>query len=303
MREMSMTIQSSVKDKILAAQSEASNVENASAKHLRGLDQQMKKKKDNGLYFMNRIWVSLVGSVRTLLIDEAHASRYTKHSGADKTYYDFRDMYWWPCMKKGIATYFSDCLTCSKVKAKHQRPLGLWQQPEIPEWKCDRIIIDFIMKMPRSSSGINIDEIVARHGVHVSIISDRDGRFTLRFWQTLQKALETRLDMSSWDTNLPLAKFSYNNSYMEGNIKESLKAARDRQKSYADNRRKPLEFSIGDQLLLKVSPWKGVLSFGKKGKLAPSSVHDTFHVSNLKKYLADASLHVPVDEIKVDKSL
>ncbi|GJX96110.1 hypothetical protein Tco_0351908 [Tanacetum coccineum] len=111
-------------------------------------------------------------------------------------------------------------------------------------------------------------------------------------------------------------------------IKEKLKAARDRQKSYADNRRKPLEFQVGDKVLLKVSPWKGVMRFGKKGKLAPryvrpfeilerfgpvayrlrlpkelSEVHDTFHVSNLKKCLAEANLHVPLDEIKVDKTL
>ncbi|GJU14174.1 hypothetical protein Tco_1136570, partial [Tanacetum coccineum] len=78
---------------------------------------------------------------------------------------------------------------------------------------------------------------------------------------------------------------------------------RDRQKSYADNRRKPLEFEVGDRVMLKVSPWKGVIRFGKKGKLAPSGVHDTFHVSNLKKCLADASLHVPLDKIMVDKTL
>ncbi|GKA70867.1 hypothetical protein Tco_0777006, partial [Tanacetum coccineum] len=85
-------------------------------------------------------------------------------------------------------------------------------------------------------------------------------------------------------------------------IKEKLKAVRDRQKSYADNRRKPLEFEVRDRGLLKVSPWKGVIRFGKKGKLAPS-VHETFHVSNLKKCLADANLHVPLDEIKIDKTL
>ncbi|GKA84256.1 putative reverse transcriptase domain-containing protein [Tanacetum coccineum] len=109
-------------------------------------------------------------------------------------------------------------------------------------------------------------------------------------------------------------------------IKEKLKVARDRQKSYADNRRNPLEFKVVDRVMLKVSPWKGVVHFGKKGKLALryvgpfeilerigpiayqlrlseelSGVHDTFHVSNLKKCLADASLHVPLDEIKVDK--
>ncbi|GJX30498.1 hypothetical protein Tco_0238577 [Tanacetum coccineum] len=110
--------------------------------------------------------------------------------------------------------------------------------------------------------------------------------------------------------------------------KEKPKAARDRQKGYADKRRKPLEFEVGDRVLLRVSPWKGVVRFGKKGKFAPryigpfeileriglvayrlrlpeylSSVHDTFHVSNLKKCLADANLHVPLNEIKVDKTL
>ncbi|GJT56573.1 putative reverse transcriptase domain-containing protein [Tanacetum coccineum] len=212
---------------------------------------------------------------------------------------------------------------------------------------------------------IYIDEIVARHRVPVSIILDRDGRFTSRCWPTIQKASGT-----SWDVHLPLAEFSYNNSYhssircapfeaLYGRkcrslvlwaeigessligpelvqektdkvvlIKEKLKVARDRQKSYVDNRCKPLEFEAGDRVMLKVSPWKGVIRFGKKGKLAPryvgpfeilervghvayrlrlpeelSGVHDTFHVSNLKKCLADASLHVPLDEIKVDKTL
>ncbi|GJR04764.1 putative reverse transcriptase domain-containing protein [Tanacetum coccineum] len=111
-------------------------------------------------------------------------------------------------------------------------------------------------------------------------------------------------------------------------IKDRLKAARDRQKSYADKRRKPLEFSVGDYVLLKVSPWKGVVRFGKKGKLAPrfvgpfeivekvgpvayrldlpkelNDVHDTFHVSYLKKCLADPTLQVPLDEIRVDAKL
>ncbi|GJU25417.1 putative reverse transcriptase domain-containing protein [Tanacetum coccineum] len=174
----------------------------------------------------------------------------------------------------------------------------------------------------------------------------------------------------NWDVHLPLAEFSYNNSYHssircapfkalygrkcrspvlwveigEGSligpelvqettdkvvlIKKKLKAARDHQKSYADNRRKPSEFEAGDHVLLKVSPWKGVIHFGTKGKLASryvgpfeilerigpvaywlrfpeelSSMHDTFHVSNLKKCLADANLHVPLDEIKIDKTL
>ncbi|GJW23850.1 reverse transcriptase domain-containing protein [Tanacetum coccineum] len=388
-------------------QGEAFNQKNVFAERLHGLDQQMERKGDGSLYFMDRIWVPLVGGVRTVIMDEAYKSRYSVHPGADKMYYDLRDMYWWPGMKRDIATY-------------------------IPEWKWESITMDFITKLPRTRNGhdaiwfvvdrltksahflairkdysteklarLYTDEIVARHGVPVSIISDHDALFTSHLWQTFQKALGMRLDMSttyhpqtdrqsertiqtledmlracvidfggSWDVHLLLAEFSYNNSYhtsircapfealygrkcrspvlwaeiREGSlirpelvqemtdkvvvIKEKLKAARDRQKSHADNRHKQLEFEVGDRVMLKVSPWKGMVHFGKKGKLASryvgpfeilerigpvacwlrlseelSGVHDTFHVSNLKKCLADASLHVPLDEIKVDKTL
>ncbi|GJQ94866.1 putative nucleotidyltransferase, ribonuclease H [Tanacetum coccineum] len=339
-----------------------------------------------------------------VILNEAHKSRYSVHLEVDKMYHDLRDMYWWPRMKRDIAIYVSKCLTCAKVKAEHQRPSGLLQQPEIPEWKWDNITMDLITKLPRSRSGhdaiwvivdrltksaqflairedfnteklarLYIDVIVAHHGVPISIISDQDVGFTSHFWQMVQKALGTRLDLStayhpqtdgqseriiqtledmlraciidfggSWDVHLPLAKFSYNNSYHSSIwcaplealydkvvlIKENLKAARDRQNSYADKRRNPLEFEVGDRVLLKVSPGKGIVHFRKKGKLAPkyvgpfkileriglvayrlrlpeelSSVHDTFHVSNLKKCLADANFHVPLDEIKVDKTL
>ncbi|GKB67370.1 hypothetical protein Tco_0928782 [Tanacetum coccineum] len=144
-------------------------------------------------------------------------------------------------------------------------------------------------------------------------------------YSTLQKALGTRLD----SVRLIILKgIDKEKTAKVVVIKEKLQAARDRQKSYTDNRRKPLEFEVGDRVMLKVSPWKGVVRFGKKGKLAPryvgsfeileridlvayrlrlfeelSGVHDTFHVSNLKKCLADASLHVPLNEIKVDKTL
>ncbi|GKC51860.1 reverse transcriptase domain-containing protein, partial [Tanacetum coccineum] len=325
---MAMTIQSGVKGMILVAQGEAFDQENVMDERLHG-------------------------GVRIVIMDEAHKSRYSVHLGADKMYYDLRDMYWWPGMKRDIATYVSECLTCAKVKAEHQRPSGLLQQPEIPEWNMEKL------------ARLYTDEIFTCHGVPVSIISDRDARFTSRLWQTFQKALGTGLDMSTayhpqTDGQIITLAFGvlHSKHYMEENvshpcyglklgkavligpglvqettdkvvvIKEKLKAARDRQKSYADNRRKPLEFEVGDRVMLKVSPWKGVVHFGKKGKLAPryvgsieiferigpvayrlrlseelSGVHDTFHVSNLKKCLADASLHVPLDEIKVDKTL
>ncbi|GKA81587.1 putative reverse transcriptase domain-containing protein [Tanacetum coccineum] len=245
-RALAMTIQIRMRERIQVAQSEALRQENILMENLHGLDQQMEKKEGGSLYFMDRIWVPLIGDVRTIIMDEAHKTKYYVHPGANKMYYDLRD-----------------------------RPSGLLQQPEIPEWKWDKITMDFITKLPRSKSGndtiwvivdrltksahflairedysterlakIYVDEIVARHGVPVSIISDRDGRFTSRCWQTVQKALGTRLDMStayhpqtdgqsertiqtledmlracvtdfggSWDVHLPLAEFSYNNSY------------------------------------------------------------------------------------------
>ncbi|GJW16108.1 reverse transcriptase domain-containing protein [Tanacetum coccineum] len=378
-RAMAMTIQSGVKDMILAAQSEAFKQENVLAEKLHGLDQQMERKENRSLYFMDRIWVPLIGDARMVILDEAHKSKYFVHPRADNMYHDLRDMYWWPRMKRDIATYVSKCLTCAKVKAEHQRPSGLLQQPEIPEWKLTKsayflaIHEDFnTEKLAR----LYIVVIVTRHGVPVSIMLDRDGRFTSHFWETVQRALGIRLDLSiayylqmdgqgertiqtledmlracvidfggSWDVHLPLADFSYNNNY-HSSIRcapfEALYGRKCRSlvlwekvgegsligPDYVDKRRKPLEFEVGDQVLLKVSPWKGVVGFGKKGKLAPryvgpfeilerigliayrlrlpkelSSVHDTFHVSNLKKCLADANLHVPLDKIKVDKTL
>ncbi|GKC77182.1 putative reverse transcriptase domain-containing protein, partial [Tanacetum coccineum] len=107
---------------ILAAQGEAFKQENVLAEKLHGLDQQMERKEDESLYFMDHIWVPLAGGVRTIIMDEAHKTKYSVHPRADKMYHDLRDMYWWPGMKRDIATYVSKCLTCSKVKAEHQRP-------------------------------------------------------------------------------------------------------------------------------------------------------------------------------------
>nr|GEZ57175.1 hypothetical protein [Tanacetum cinerariifolium] len=207
-RAMAMTIQFGVKRMVLASQSEAFKEENTPTERLHGLDQQIEKKEDESLYFMDRIWVLLVGGVRTIIMVEAHKTRSKSE----------HDTIW----------VIVDRLTkLAHFLATHE---------------------DYIMeKLAR----LYIDEIVARHGVHVSIISDRDRRFTSRFWQTLQKALGTRLDMST----------AYHRQ-MDGQktndkvvlIKEKLKAARDRQKSYDDNRRKPLKFEVGDQVLLKVSP-------------------------------------------------
>ncbi|GKD57774.1 putative reverse transcriptase domain-containing protein, partial [Tanacetum coccineum] len=162
------------------------------------------------------IWVPLKGDVRTLIMDEAHKLKYYVYPGADRMYYDLRDRYWWSGMKKELVVYVSKCLTSLKVKAKHQRPSGLLQQPEILEWKWEGIAIDFDYKMDRLAR-FYLNEIVARHGVPISIISDCDSQFTSIFWQSMQEALGTRacvLDFrGSWDVHLPLVEFSYNDSY------------------------------------------------------------------------------------------
>ncbi|GJR66890.1 reverse transcriptase domain-containing protein [Tanacetum coccineum] len=115
-------------------------------------------------------------------------------------YQHLKKLYWWPNMKAIIAKYVGKCLTCSRVKAECQKPSGLLIQPEIPTWKWERITIDFITKLPKISSGhdtIWVIEIVSWHGVSISIISDRDSHFTSRFWQSMQSALGTQLDMST----------------------------------------------------------------------------------------------------------
>ncbi|GJT43645.1 putative reverse transcriptase domain-containing protein [Tanacetum coccineum] len=105
------------------------------------------------IYFFDVSGLPSIGDVRILIMDEAHTSRYSVHPGADKMYYDLRDLYWWPGMKRDVAEYVSRCLTCSKIKAEHQKPSGLLQQLEIPEWKWEKLTMDFITKLPKSSSG------------------------------------------------------------------------------------------------------------------------------------------------------
>nr|GEW45913.1 putative reverse transcriptase domain-containing protein [Tanacetum cinerariifolium] len=312
-RAMVMTIQSGVKGMILAAQGEAFNQENVPAE------------------------------------------RYFVHPGADKMYYNLRDMYWWSVMKRDIATYVSECLTCAKVKAEHQRPSGLLQQPEIPEWKWENITMDFITKLPRTRNGhdaiwvvvdrltksahflairkdyiteklarLYTDEIVARH--------ETDGQ-SERTIQTLEDMLRACVIESSgsWDVHLPLAEFSYNNNYQTSIRCAPFEALYGRKcRSHVLWVEIEEGSLIGPELVQettdKVVIIKEMLIIG--GKLAPRyvgpfkilerigpvayrlrlpkeliGVHDTFHVSNLKKHLGNANLHVPLNEIKIDKSL
>ncbi|GJX12706.1 putative reverse transcriptase domain-containing protein, partial [Tanacetum coccineum] len=222
------------------------------------------------------------------------------------------------------------CLTYAKVKAEHQRPSGLLVQPKIPEWKWDNITMDFVTKLPKTSQGYDtiwvivdrltksaiftsmretgpldklarmyLKEVVTRHGIPVSIICDRDPRFASNFWRSLQNALGTNLDMST----------AYH-PQTDGQSERTIQTLEDMLRACA------IDFG------------KGVVRFGKREKLNPryvgpfkvlekvgsvayklelpeelSRVHNTFHVSNLKKCYADEPLAIPLDRLYFDDKL
>ncbi|GJT73013.1 reverse transcriptase domain-containing protein [Tanacetum coccineum] len=340
-RAMSITIHFGLKTKILEAQSEASKGLKAPAEWLRGLETHFEQRDDGEIYFFDRIWIPSVGGVRKLIMDEAHTSRYSVHPGADKMYYDLRDLYWWPGMKRDIAEYVSRCLTCSKIKAEHQKPSGFLQQPEIPEWKWEKITMDFITKLPKSSSGhdtiwvvvdrltksahflpiredykteklakIYTNEIVARHGVPVSIISDRDGRLHVTLMQAFSGSVCTRtrheyaLPLSEPTSEIPLIWTEVGESrLLDKIVKKRLKRLFKSRKNKRRLRSRQNSLCYQDALNLLNSCWRPSITEGNSMAGMLSCVHDTFHVSNLKKCLAEPDVQVPLDEIEIDENL
>ncbi|GKB29161.1 putative reverse transcriptase domain-containing protein [Tanacetum coccineum] len=354
-RAMSITIHSGLKTKILEAQSEASKDLKAPAEWLRGFEKLHFEQQDDGEIILLLMYLdSIVGGVRKLIMDEAHTSRYSIHPGADKMYYDLRDLYWWP------------------------ETLRISLNNKILGGNGEKITMDFVTKLPKSSSGhdtiwvivdrltksahflpiredykteklakIYTNEIVARHGVPVSIILDRDGRFTSHLWQAFQEALGTILDMSTAyhpqtygqrneDVLIPdaggyasslCAPFEalYRRKYRSPviwtevgesqiigleivqettkkivQIKERSKMARSRQKSYVDKRRKLAPRYMGPfEIVERVGP----VAYRLKLPQELSCVYDTFHVSNLKKCLAELDIQMPLDEIEIDENL
>ncbi|KAH0711565.1 hypothetical protein KY289_007524 [Solanum tuberosum] len=387
---------------------------------------------DGALRYQGRLCVPMVGRLQEKIMEEAHSSRYSIHPGSTKMYRDLREVYWWNGMKKGIAEFVAKCPNCQQVKVEHQRPGGLAQRIELPEWKWEMINMDFITGLPRSRrqhdsiwvivdrmtksahflpvkttntaedyAKLYVQEIVRLHGVPISIISDRGAQFTAQFWKSFQKGLGSKVNLSTafhpqtdgqaertiqtledmlracvidfkgnWDDHLPLIEFAYNNSYhssiqmapyeaLYGRrcrspigwfevgeaqllgpdlvhqamekvkvIQERLKTAQSRQKSYTDVRRRALEFEVNDWVYLKVSPMKGVMRFGKKGKLSPryigpyrivkrvgnvayelelpqelAAVHPVFHISMLKKCIGNPSLILPTESVKIKDNL
>ena len=382
--------------------------------------------------FKNRICIPQGRELKEAILEEAHKSHLSFHPGSTKMYQDLKQYFWWQGLKRDVAEYVSRCLTCQKSKTEHQRPPGELQPLDILEWKWDGISMDFVSGLPKTKQGkdaiwvivdrltksahfipvcmtykmeklaeLYIREVVKLHGVPSSIVSDRDPRFTSRFWVSLQEALGTKIRLSSayhpqtdgqtertiqtledllrscaienrnsWEECLPLVEFSYNNSYHSSigmapfqalygrkcrtplcwyetgeslligpellqktteqvkMIRGKIKISQDRQKSYHDKRRKPLEFQVGDHVFLKVTPMTGIGRALKSRKLSPkfigpyqilkrigsvaylialppnlSNLHPVFHVSQLRQYTSDPSHVIEPDEVQVRDNL
>nr|GEZ53565.1 putative reverse transcriptase domain-containing protein [Tanacetum cinerariifolium] len=200
-RALILTVHPNLPSQILKAQNEALKEENVKAENLQGMDKSFEIRPDGTRCIKNQSWLPLFGGLRDFIMHESHKSKYSIHPGSDKMYHDLKKLYWWSNIKAIIAEYVDKCLTCSRVKAECQKPSGLLLQPKIPMWKWERITMNFITKLPKTSKGHDtIWVIVDRLTKSVHFIPTRatDSMETLtRFWQSLQNALGTQLDMST----------------------------------------------------------------------------------------------------------
>ncbi|GJX25971.1 putative reverse transcriptase domain-containing protein [Tanacetum coccineum] len=243
---------------------EARKEENYGTEDLYGMIKNLEPRADGTLCLKNISWIPCFGDLRALIMHESHKSKYSIHPGSDKMYQDLKKLYWWPSMKPEIATYVSKCMTC----AKENQTQG-----------DDEKILE------GSSLG---------HGVaSFDYFESKTGKFRLHFGKSLIEALGSSPTTTIYHNRFKAAPFEalyvanaityfvgeVGDAQLTGleivrettekiiQIKHRLQASRDRQRSYTDNTRNPLKFQVGDKVMLKVSPWKGVIRFGKRGKL------------------------------------
>ncbi|GJX71583.1 putative reverse transcriptase domain-containing protein [Tanacetum coccineum] len=388
-RALVMTIGLDLPKQILDAQTEARKPENIKNEDVRGMllenskdleklkTEKLEPRADGTLCLNGRSWLPCYGDLRTVIMHKSHKLKYSIHHGSNKMYQDIKKLYWWPNMKADIATYVSKCLTCAKVKAEHQRLSGL-------------------LRSLQKALGTNLDMSTAYHPQTdgqsertIQTLDDMLRSCAIDFrkgWVNHLPLVEFSYN-NSYHASIKAAPFEalygqkchspvcwaeVGQVQLTGpelvqettekiiQIKQRMQVTRDRQKSYADLKHKPMEFQVGDKVMLKVSPWKGVVRFGKRGKLNPryvgpfkvlekvgsvayklelpqelsrgklnpryvgpfkvlekvgsvayklelpeelSRVHNTFHVSNLKKCHADEPLAVPLDGLHFDDKL
>ncbi|KAL2252726.1 UNVERIFIED_CONTAM: Transposon Tf2-11 polyprotein [Sesamum indicum] len=348
-----------------------------------------------------RVCVPDTDGLREAILQEAHNSPYAMHPGTTKMYRNLRPYYWWQTMKKDVAEFVAKCMTCQQVKAEHQAPAGKLRPLSIPEWKWEKITMDFVVGLPRTfrkhdAIWVIMDRLTkSAHFLPTEIPDLRHafGKVYKGHWAQLhfstafhpqtdgqsERTIQTLEDMmractmefkGNWDDHLPLMEFAYNNSFhssigmapyealygrrcripicwdieglrqLEGPelvqetvekvqvVKKCLKDAQDRQKSYVDQHRREMEYEVGDKIFLKISPWRGILRFGKQGKLSPryigpyeiierigplayrlalqaelSQIHDVFHVSMLQRNRSDPSHIIHEPEIEIYEEL
>ncbi|GAU45188.1 hypothetical protein TSUD_178810 [Trifolium subterraneum] len=262
-------------EKIRECQKEDEKLMKRVALVIEGQENDFKMDENGVVRFRGRVCVPDVPELKKMIFDEGHKSGLSIHPGLVKMYQDLKKLFWWPRMHKEIAEYVYACLVCQKSKIEHQKPSGLLQPLFIPEWKWDSIAMDFVGGLPKTTKGneviwvvvdrltksahfvaikigtlvpklaeIYVEQIIRLHGIPSSIVSDRDPKFTSRFWESLQEALGTKLRLSSayhpqtdgqsertiqsledllracvleqgesWDSCLPLIEFTYNNSF------------------------------------------------------------------------------------------
>nr|ABF97606.1 retrotransposon protein, putative, Ty3-gypsy subclass [Oryza sativa Japonica Group] len=342
-----LDIQPLLRTQIEEAQKDNEEIQEVKERLAAGFAKEFSTDEKDVLWYKKRIYVPEQGGLKGLILKEAHESAYSLHPGSTKMYQDLKEGYWWPNMKRDVAEYVALCDVCQKVKAEHQRPAGLLQPLRIPEWKWDEIGMDFIVGLPKTATGYDsiwvivdrltktarfipvktdysgaklaelyMTRIVCLHGVPKRIISDQGTQFTSHFWEkTRERAVFGPDIIKEAEEKVRL-------------IRERLKVAQSRQKSYADTRRRNLEFKEGDYVYLKVSPMRGTKRLKVKGKLTPryvgpfqimarrgevayqlqlpeniADVHPVFHVSQLKKCLRVPEEQAPLEEINISNDL
>ncbi|XP_073019405.1 uncharacterized protein [Primulina eburnea] len=253
-------------------------------------------------------------NLKEAILREAHCSRHSIHPGIRKMYHTLRAHYWWECMKKDISHFVAKCLMCQQVKVERMRPGGMLHSLEVPQWNWEHIAMDFVTHLPRSNRGC--DAIWVTIGMTpFEALYGRKCRSPICWEDVGERQMSRPEFIQEMKDKVEL-------------IRKRMKAAQDRQASYANKRRRHLEFQEDDYVFLKVSPFRGTMRLGHKGKLAPryigpymiierigtlayrldlppslSLIHNVFHVSMLRKYEPDPSHILNVEDVELDSSL
>ncbi|GJX95743.1 putative reverse transcriptase domain-containing protein [Tanacetum coccineum] len=253
---------------------------------------------DETLCLNGRSWLPCYGDLRTVIMHESHKSKYSIHLGSDKMYIDMKKLYWWPNMKADIAAYVHKCLTCAKLPKSSQGYDTIWVIVDrltksalfLPIRETDPMEKLARMYLKEKALGTTLVMSTAYHPE-----TDGQSERTIQTLKDMMRACVIGFG-KGWVKHFPLVEFSYNNSYHASiKIKQRIQSVRDRQKSYADLKRKSMEFQVLDKV--------GAVAYNLELPQELSRVHHTFHVSNLKKCYADEPLAVPLGGLHIDDKL